>query len=282
MPITNYFKSLDRALSVLGCFSPEKNELSGVEIARSLGIHRTTAYRILSVLENKRMVVRVSQAHKYSIGPALYILGSLYLETTDLLKVTAPVMELLNDLTSEAINLSIIDRKYVTLIMRKEAKYPFRWAARIGTSLPAYSSAQGKILLSELTDNELDSLYPNEILKQLTKKTIATKKELKLELEQIRKNGIAFNSEGAYEGIDGVASAIRNTTGKPIAAIGSAVPIFRMNQAKRERLASVIRMGASLISYQLGYQDMLVPVHNVDEIRSRWEDEADKPTGKEE
>jgi DNA-binding IclR family transcriptional regulator len=129
----------------------------------------------------------------------------------------------------------------------------------------------GKALLSELSDAEINSLFPEEKLQQVTNKTIDSKTKLKLELEQIRKTGISYNKGGLFEGGEGIGSIIRDAKGVAIAGLSITMPVFRIEQFGRNRLAELIRMGAILISYRLGYQGEAKPVHDVQEIRSWWE-----------
>ncbi|MBA7545772.1 HTH-type transcriptional repressor AllR [subsurface metagenome] len=157
------------------------------------------------------------------------------------------------------------------LALSLQSKHAFRIDYNIGSTFPAYAAATGKALLSELTEAEIDSLYPHEKLQQITKKTIATKTELKLELEQIRKVGVAFNKEGRYEGVEAISSVIRDVNCKAVAAISIAAPIVRLDDTKHERIAELIRLGARLISHRLGCQNAGKPILEIKEICSWWE-----------
>lgn len=264
-------RSLHRAISVMNCFSSNELELSGSDIARKVGIPKTTAYRIISFLAEYGLLDKNSRTGKYTIGPALYALGSLYLSTADILKAADPVIKTLNELTSEAVSVGILDRASMILIMKEESKYAFRLTTHIGSILPAYASAMGKELLSQLPEKDLDTLIPEERLRLITKKTIATRTELKRELEQIRKADVSIDREGGYEGVESIACLIRGVSGKAVAAMSIPVPVFRMDKAYRERLTILVRMGASLISYRLGYLDSDNPVRDIKEINSWWE-----------
>jgi len=266
----NSIKSLLKAVSVLKSFTPDELELGTAEISRKLGIPKTTAHRMLTSLSEGGLLEQNGKTGKFRIGLSLYTLGSLYLKTTDICIAAKPVIETVNDLTKETVNISILDRNNITLIMKEESKHAFRLATHIGSIIHAYASAMGKALLSELTEAEIDSLYPEEKLPPLTNKTISTKTELKRELEQIRKTGIAFDREGSYEGVTAIGSVTRNANGKAAAAMSIAVPVFRMNEANRKRLTTLVRLGVSLISYRLGYQDTQYPVRDIKEIYSWW------------
>lgn len=264
------FKSVNKAISVLKRFNLQNLELSASEISKQVGMHRVTAHRLLETLLKAGLLEKSDNTSKYRIGPELYILGSLYLNTTDVVKAAEPVVKVLNDLTSESVSVSVLDSGFITLVMREESKYGFRWATHIGSIQPAYAPASGKALLSELSEVEIDRFYPEERLRPITKKTITTKTELKLELERIKKAGIAFCREELFDGIEGIAYVIRGANGKAVAAIGIGIPVFRIDEQKRERLAKLVKLGCSLSSYRLGYQDINSPVHTLQEIYSWW------------
>jgi len=265
----NSSKSLNKAISVLKSFSPQVLELGPAEVARKVGISRATAHRILTTLAANGLLDQDKQTRKYTIGPSLYFLGNLYSNTRDTLKVTEPVIKELNELTGEGLNVSVFDKGFITVIMRALAKSDYRYDRPIGTISPAYSSSMGKAFLSELTKAEFDDLYPGEKLKPITKKTITSKAELKASLEDIRKTGIAFSREEGTDGINGIASVIRDSSGKARAAISFQLPTFKADENTRKLFATLVKMGASLISYRMGYMDS--PVHDIKEIHTWWE-----------
>lgn len=273
MKSDNFPRSIVRVASVLQCFSPQELELTAADIARKVKMPKTTTYRMLSTLAKVGLLEQNPRTGKYRIGPVLYMLGNLYLSNTDILKAAKPVIKAVNELTDEATNLSILDdRGYITFIMREDTKHKLRIGTYVGFTSPAYGHASGKALLSELTEVEIDSLYPQEKLKPLTSKTVSTKTELKKELELARKNGFVLNSEQAIEGVEAVASIIRDDTGKTVAAVTIGVPVVRMSKTRREILAKLAKMGASLISYRLGYKDTVNPIHDIQEIHDWCEE----------
>lgn len=263
-------KSLWKAISVIKCFAPNTLELSVADIAKRGGIPKPTVHRLISTLIKGGFIEKNANTGKYRIGVDLYTQGSLYLSSTDTLKLAEPVMKTLNELTGEAINLAVLDKSNIVFIMKEETKGAFRFFRHIGSVLPAYASAMGKALLSELTESEIDDLFPDERLQPLTKKTIATKTELKRELEHIRKTGYSIDIEGNTEGAMGIASSIRNASGRAVAAMSITIPVSKMNQYNCENLAALIRPASSLVSYRLGYQDSTNPVRDIKDLISWW------------
>ena len=158
MPIQRYFKSLDKAIAVLKCFTPEKPELKTSEVASKVGIHRVTAHRLLETLAKSNLLHKDINRGIYTIGIELYALGSIYIENNDIYKAATPAVKKINELTEEVVAINVSDsRGGVMLLMREERKTGFRWGAHISSVFPAYASAGGKALLSELTDEEIDS-----------------------------------------------------------------------------------------------------------------------------
>lgn len=266
-----YTRSVERVVAVLKCFEPDALELGTTQISRRASIPKATTHRILVTLTKDGLLERSNRTGNYRIGPELYTLGSRYLSTNDIASAAEPVTKVLNDLTGETVHVSILNSGNVLIIMKEESKHAFRVSQRIGTIVPAYASAMGKAFLSELTDKELDNLIPEERLKPVTSKTIATKTELKRELEQIRNSGVSIDKEGTLEMIIGTGALIRDDTGKAVAAIGMPFPIFRLNQAGSKRIQNLVKTGAGLISYRLGYQDANNPIRSIEEIRAYWQ-----------
>ena len=264
-------KSLLRAISIATSFSPNDLELSLTDLSRKTGIPMTTVNRIVKTLIQGRLLERNIQSNKYRIGPEFYILGSLYLRGTDILSAAEPVTQTLNDLTGEAVAVSILNQDNVVLIVKEESRHGFRVATHVGSILVGHASAMGKALLSELTKAEIDKILPEEKLKPMTKNTITTKDELIKELEQIRRTGISVDMEGNYEGLIGIASVVRDENGRAVAAMSIGFSAFRVSQAQREQIVMLVRMGASLISYRLGYRDKAHPVRDLKDIRLWWE-----------
>jgi len=268
----DYMKSLRKALSVLKCFKPDNPEMHSAELGRIVGIHNSTAHRIVVVLMEEQFLERNERTRKYRIGPAMYSLGSLYLESTDILKIADPVTRTLNELTGEAIVMGIFDKGNVVVVIKEESKYTFRFSMHVGTVIPAFASSIGLAYLSELSEVELDRLYPDERLENVGKNTIKTKTELKEELETIRQSGYSIGiNKGFYEGVGSAASLIRDRNGKVVAGISIAMPAFKAAQSIIKKYAHLVTLGCKLVNYRFGYIDPINPVHDIDEIYSWWE-----------
>jgi len=272
-------KSVKRAITILNCFSPNELELDIKSICQKTKIPKATVYRIMGALTEARFLYRNENSGKFGIGPELFVLGSLFTSSLNIIKIAEPVVKSLTGMTNEAFHLGILDGGNMVLLMREECKQPIKVALPLGTVRPAYASGMGKVLLNELTDEEIDILYPEEKLHQITRYTIATNTDLKRDLKQIKKAGVSFDVWGSSEGATGIAAVIRDASGKAVAAVGVAVPDSRLNHTERDKFAEVVKSGANLISYGLGFKNKDKPVYDFEEIRSLWEQKHTSSSG---
>jgi DNA-binding IclR family transcriptional regulator len=278
MTIQRYFKSLDKAIAVLKCFTPEAPELKTTAVATKVGIHRVTAHRLLETLSKANLLHKDINRGIYTIGPELYVLGSIYIENNDIYKAANPVLKKINELTGEVVAINVLDgRGDIMLLMREERQIGFRWGSHVSSTYPAYATAGGKVLLSELSEEEIDSLYPEERLKQLTAKTISTKTKLKRQLKKIRETGLAFTNEEYLDGIESVGSVIHDATGKAAASLIIAVPKIGESKIENLQLDKLVQLGASLISYRLGNTRGELIVRDIDEMIDLWGQREQQP-----
>jgi DNA-binding IclR family transcriptional regulator len=271
IPNEQRYQSVSKAIAILNSFTPQTPELSTAEVAQRLGIHRATAFRLLEMLAHAGLIEKSDRTGKYTVGPALYLLGSLYLASKDALREAEPVVKELNDLTGEVVTIGVYEKGYITLVIREESKHHIRLQYHIGSTFPAYVNATGKVSLAELPEGEIDRLYPGEKLPPFTDKTVPTKTALKAELAQIRKNGYVIVREQAREGVSSVGSIIRDCNGKPVAAMAIALPLIRVTEAKLNLFAQLVRLGAIAISTRLGFRNAEVPLLGLAEIRQWWD-----------
>lgn len=256
---------------MLKCFTPETPELKTSEVANKVGIHRVTAHRLLETLYRANLLHKDINIGVYTIGPELYVLGSIYIENNDIYKSASPVVKKINELTREVVAINVLDgRGDIMLLMREERQIGFRWGSHVSSTYPAYATAGGKALLSDLSEEEIDNFYPEEKLKQLTAKTISTKTQLKCELKEVKKTGLAFTREEYLDGIESVASGIRDATGKAIASLVIAIPIIGESKIQKLKLDKLVKLGAGLISYRLGYMKEELVVRDIEEMIKVW------------
>ena len=275
------FRSLNRGLSILRLFTAETPRLSASEIVSQLAMHRTSTYRMLGELTNQGFLAHNELTGKYSIGSLMYLLGSLHQQSDSLQMAAAPVVTLMSELTGEASNVGVLSDDVVVHVALGESRHEVAWPRYIGMTLPAHTCALGKVLLSAMSDTDINSLYPEEHLRSRTPNTVPTRSALKKELATIREAGIAFDFEGCVPNVTGLGCPVMDQRGRTVAALSVSVPSFRFPPSLHPLYASAVRLGARLISYRLGYQNQDTSVRTLEQLRSWWLNAAEEHASRE-
>lgn len=222
------------------------------DISEKLGIHKSTALRMLRTLENVNCVVCDNDTGRYRLGVHLLELGSTVLEGLDLRREAKPFLQQLSAVSGEIVHLAILDQESVVYIEKIEAPHVLTLYSRVGRRAPATCTAVGKVLLAHAKSG-LEDCITRAPLVRYTEGTITDPRELVQELENIKKNGYAIDNEEHEEHVRCVAAPIHNHQGEVIAAVSITGPSVRMSIERIQELVPVVLSGALEISKRLGF-----------------------------
>lgn len=219
-------QSLERGLAVLSAFTPDRPTLGISEIARELGLTRSTAHRYVATLASLLYLEQDASTRKYRLGPRVLDLGFAMLGSLELREIAAPHLRQLTETTGLTSNLAIRDDTDVILIDRVRGRpgryHHLEFSLHVGSRLPSYCSATGKALLAFLPRPDLDRLLDRIDLVQRGPRTLTDKKSLSAELEQVRRTGIATNDEELESALRSIAAPVRSRSGEVVAAVNVA------------------------------------------------------------
>jgi IclR family KDG regulon transcriptional repressor len=245
---------LDRALAALEVLAARSNECSLVEICRTLKLHKSTAHRLMMVLEQHRLVDKNPDTGRYRLGLKLFELGSKAIGSLDLRRHAKPYLDRLQRELGETVFLCLLDEGQVFYIEKIESQQSVRTACTVGSRAPAYCTAVGKAMLAELTDAEVNQIVRRSGLRAVTPNTITTNSALKAELKAIRRRGFAIDNEEKELGLRCVSAAVRGDSGKMLAALSVSGPAFRVTQERVSEIGVAVKQAATDLSYELGYR----------------------------
>jgi DNA-binding IclR family transcriptional regulator len=221
---------LERGLRILAEFSRREPVLTAPEIARRLGVPRSTVF-----------------------GLAVLRLGFEYLASQGITELGRPILERMRDETGCATSLVVRDGRDIVYVLRAASPSPFASAVSIGTRLPAHATVLGHVLLGDLTLSQLRALYPEGKLEAINENTPATTEQLFDVVQQVRERGHVL-AEGFFEShICTVAAPVLGDSGHVVAAIGLTVPGSRIAEDKRAALVAQVRGAATQLSTLLNY-----------------------------
>ena len=250
---------LERGLRILGEFSRREPELTAPELARRLGVPRSTVFRLLVTLENMGFVERTRDGRSYRLGLAILRLGFDYLGSQDMVELGRPLLESLRDEAGYAASLVVRDGRDVVYLHRAPSRSPFSTTVSVGTRLPAHATVLGHVLLGDLSLAALKALYPERRLEARSQNTPADAAALFDLAQQIRARGWVL-AEGFFEAhICTVAAPVRDQDGRIIAAIGLTVPGNDIPRDKQQGIVNNVRENADRLSTLLNYRPEPLP-----------------------
>jgi DNA-binding IclR family transcriptional regulator len=244
---------LDRALAALGTLSNSSSDCSLAELCPALGLHKSTAHRLMMVLEQHRLVVKNPETGRYRLGLRLYELGSRAIDGLDLRGKARPYLDRLQERFGETVFFCILDEGQVFYVEKVESQRSVRTACTVGSRAPAYCTAVGKAMLSELPEAEISAIVRKSGLKAITAKTITTMALLKSELKTVRARGYAIDDEEKEDGLRCVGAVVRAHSRKLSAAMSISGPAFRMTKERIPEVGEALMQAASDLSAELGY-----------------------------
>jgi IclR family transcriptional regulator, KDG regulon repressor len=244
-----------RALDILELFL-DQPVLSAADVVSRLALPRTTVHELLGTLADRSYLVVVpGQPLRYQLGVRLFQLASVFSQQLDLAREAQRVATEVAAECDETVHVAVLDGTDVIYIARVESTHPVRMVSAVGRRLPAHCTGVGKMLLSELSTQTLDTLYPKRSsLPTMTPNSISSLRRLKSELAEIRARGLAYDEVESTEDVHCVAAGVRDHTGDMVAGLSISVPTTRWNEARREALADLARDGAARLSASLGYR----------------------------
>src|SRR6478609_4629781 len=179
-------QSVDRALTILEVLARD-GEAGVTEISGELGVHKSTAFRLLATLESHRLVEQDGDRGRYRLGVGNLRLAGATTARLDLVTEARPVCRQLAADTGETVNIAVRSETsalYLDQVAGSSALQPHNW---VGQHIPLHATSNGKVLLSELGEAELKAAVRE--LPRLTDRTVKKRSELKAQLEHIREVG---------------------------------------------------------------------------------------------
>jgi IclR family pca regulon transcriptional regulator len=253
-----YSQSLERGLTVLTCFTPERPVLGIADIADELGMSRSTTHRYVITLLALGYLEQ-GASRKYRLGLRVTDLGMSALNSTGLREHSRRYLEELRQRTSYTVNLAVLDRLEILYVdrarsfRRGQSKIDFGLAP--GSRLPAYCTAMGKLLLAYLPEHEQRARLAEMKLLKLGPNTIRSKKALREELARTREEGLALNDEEFARGLHSIAAPVRSSSGEVVAAVNMAAHTSMIDlEDLVDDLGPHLRSMADQISARLGYR----------------------------
>ncbi len=220
------------------------------ELARALGIPKSTAHDLCTTLVQERLLAR-SPEGRFRLGVRVLELYRAYDAASDLSAAFAEVCDEVLPGHEETLVLSVLDGREVVYVACRNGTQPIAVNYRIGLRLPAHCTATGKAILSALPEERVRQLFGSGELPRPTGRSVGSVEELLRELEATRRRGYSVDDEETVEGMCCVGAAVRGR-GDVRAGVAFSTVKARVTPARLEELARQVTRLAQQLSQRLG------------------------------
>jgi DNA-binding IclR family transcriptional regulator len=241
---------VDKAIAILKEYSLAEPELGVSELARRLGLTKSTVHRILASLVEGGLVEQDPDSHKYRLGSGLVELGYNVIHSNSLTKTALPYLSYLAAQVHEAAYIAVRERDSVLTmaqVLSADATDQVPWPG----VLPLHATASGKVLLTQMQETELGALL-DKGLAEWTEQTITGPDQLRQEMERVREQGYATCLEEQEAGVNAVAVPVRAPDGEVVAALSIVGPAYRLTRDKILASLETLKAISREITLKLG------------------------------
>lgn len=250
----NYqIRSVSRALRILACFTPATPELALVTISDRVGLPKSTAFRLLSVLESAGYVERCEGGECYRVGIGAFKTGSAYLAQLTLEKAARPHMEKLVAGRNLSANLGILSEDEVIYLVIVEPATALRFASTVGQRQHVHCSALGKALVAGLPESQIRDILAQGGMPARTEHTFTDPNAFLVHLETVCDQGYATDEEEAAVGVRCIAAPVYDQHGDVVCALSLSGPTSFYLPGEMPQIIDDVKTAARAISRRLGY-----------------------------
>ncbi|KCZ49259.1 hypothetical protein HY3_16080 [Hyphomonas pacifica] len=246
---------LMRGLSILESFNRDRQEQTMAQMAKNVGLSRSTTFRLVYTLEAIGYLDRVGSGKSYRLGTKVLELGYSFLSGRELVDVARPLLEKLRDETSCSTHLVVREGVDIVYIARCSGNTRLVSGITVGTRLPAHATVSGRTILAHMPIGDIVGLYENYEFRRYTDSTITSLGELVIQLEKDRYKS-SLISWGYFEpNIASIAAPVFNRASVIEASVIATCPIETYSKdAFESEIRIKVEKTAANISLALGYQ----------------------------
>lgn len=240
--------SVDHALRIATMLQLEQ-ELTVSAVAERLGVARSTAHRLLSMLVYRDFAVQ-DESRVYRAGPVLELAAHSRSLASRLRAVGLPHLQRLVALSEESANLAVRTGSTVRFVASVESPQSLRVGSREGMVFPAHRTTGGLLMLAALPADELDSVYAEERYADRPEER-PDLTGLRAELARVRRKGFAVNDGRSERGVVAVGVPVHGVDGVTMAALSVSMPSVRYDRQQLPGLVRTLQTVAAAVEADL-------------------------------
>lgn len=243
------YSSVRKAMAIVSAFSYGEPVLGVSELARRLGMGKSTVHRLLSALVVDGYVERTDD-ERYRLSLRFYEIGQQVAASVDLREVAHPILERLRNQSGETAHLAVLAGHEVVYLDRLESPHTMRMFTRAGRRRAAHATSSGKCLLAFGPAEDVATAVAAG-LPRLGPRTVTTKQQLERALREVRSRGYAVSIDESAPNVASVAAPVFDGSGACAAAVSVAGPVSRLTTESIDRFVRMVVSAAADVSRAL-------------------------------
>ena len=244
-------QSVDRALSILEILAAH-GEVGVTEVAVELGVHKSTAFRLVAALESRGFVEQLVDRGKYRLGFGVVRLAGAAAVQLDIAREGQRICEALAADLEETVNIAVLDSDRAVNVSQARGPAALSTHNWVGQGTPLHATSSGKVLLAHAPDAVRKGVLSRE-LQRFTPATITDPEVLRQHLDRIIEQGWGSTVDEYEVGLSAIAAPVRGADGGVVAALSVSGPSFRMASEDFSRIARRVVSGTDELSRRLGF-----------------------------
>lgn len=213
----DFVAALEKGLGVIEVLGANESRFTLSDVARGAGITRAAARRYLLTLG--ALGYAEYDGQRFALTPRVLRLGYAYFSSASLPKLAQPVLERIGEHTHEVASLAVLDGTDVLFLGRSTRRRIVSATTGVGTRMPAYCSAMGRVLIAQWPKDEADAFLRSVRREKLTPRTKIGMSELLEEIAKVREQGYAISDEELEIGLRSIAVSVADSRGQGVVAI---------------------------------------------------------------
>jgi len=245
--------SVTMAIRILKVFQGDDSEIGISELAKRLGIAKSTVHRLVVTLMAEDFLDKNPETGRYRLGLGLFGLGSLVRHRMDLSTEARTLLTDLRQETDETVLLAVPSGPEIMYIRTQTSRQAVRINAEIGMRAPSYCTAAGRAILAFQPESRIAAAAAAPMPAR-TPKTITDPDKLLKLLANVRRLGYAIEDEESELGMRAVAAPVYDAQSDVVGAIAIAGPVQRLSLRNLNTLVEPLLVTARAISVRLGHR----------------------------
>ncbi|MDO6459151.1 IclR family transcriptional regulator [Granulosicoccaceae sp. 1_MG-2023] len=249
--------TVGKAISVIEAIRTARKPLSIKEISEAVGLNKSSLHHHVKSLAEYGYLQQEPETRKYDIGLNLVRVGQSYLQRLDVRERGHSYLEQLSKQLNETVHMLVLDHDEAVYVDKVDVHHQpgaLQCTSFIGLRTDVYSTASGKVLLSNLERGSLDAILKNLQMQPRTPHTLTDVAAFEKELMATKERGYGLDLQEHSLGLQCIAIPVLNSHSQCVAAVSVSTPVATISRDVLETdvLSKLLETGRQ-ISAAMGY-----------------------------